>query len=554
MYLFFYLFLFLCINKTLSYEKPNKIKGVNIGSLFVLEPYITPSLFYPFLGLNTKIIGDTYTFCEYLGPKETNKRLQTHWEKWLPYNKLKQLKSYGINTLRIPIGDWMFIPYEVYEKTENNTQCFSDALLFLDKIFDYSESLDLKIILDLHAMKDSQNGFDNSGLTSDLKTTITNNTLYFTHWENRRANWIGTYNSHTQTYDTINKQNINYSLHVIEKILDLYIHKSSFWGIEPVNEPWEHTPLDELKLFYKYVYDIYIRKLGKNIDQKVLVLHDSFRPSNWTDARFLEQDGIPKIKVYLDTHQYMAWGKSIPFNNYIKGAYEWKQPDSIFEVIVGEFSLATDNCMMWLNGFMDNLPGFPLQECFYENCPYKDLYIKEIKKASHGPFGSGISYPLENGQCPTSIPIYLNKNITPDKIWREKINKYDHDNKDKYFMRHLFKALTSGYEQNSGGWVFWNFDTESSSYQWSFLNLMRKKYIHILNKSELQEQKDIEDKKLFINVGFIIFGLTIFIYILHYIILNTRPRTYEYTQIYPVNHSTSLRRTRNIHGYGSIDV
>jgi len=28
-------------------------------------------------------------------------------------------------------------------------------------------------------------------------------------------------------------------------------------------------------------------------------------------------------------------------------------------IIVGEWSLATDNCAMWLNGFNDNLPGFP---------------------------------------------------------------------------------------------------------------------------------------------------------------------------------------------------
>lgn len=28
-------------------------------------------------------------------------------------------------------------------------------------------------------------------------------------------------------------------------------------------------------------------------------------------------------------------------------------------ITVGEWSLATDNCAMWLNGFQDNLPGFP---------------------------------------------------------------------------------------------------------------------------------------------------------------------------------------------------
>ena len=32
-------------------------------------------------------------------------------------------------------------------------------------------------------------------------------------------------------------------------------------------------------------------------------------------------------------------------------------------VVVGEWSLATDNCAMWLNGFNDNLPGMPYLPC-----------------------------------------------------------------------------------------------------------------------------------------------------------------------------------------------
>ena len=36
-----------------------KIKGTNLGSLFVLEPYINPSLFYQFLGINDRVVGDS---------------------------------------------------------------------------------------------------------------------------------------------------------------------------------------------------------------------------------------------------------------------------------------------------------------------------------------------------------------------------------------------------------------------------------------------------------------------------------------------------------------
>ena len=50
----------------------------------VLEPWITPSLFYQFLGKdkdNTAM--DTYTFCQILGPDEANRQLRIHWDTWL---------------------------------------------------------------------------------------------------------------------------------------------------------------------------------------------------------------------------------------------------------------------------------------------------------------------------------------------------------------------------------------------------------------------------------------------------------------------------------------
>ena len=68
-------------------------------------------------------------------------------------------------------------------------------------------------------------------------------------------------------------------------------------------------------------------------------------------------------------------------------------------VIVGEWSLATDNCAMWLNGFQDNLPGYPNVICGYQNCPNPNT---EIIDGSQGPFGSGISTPI-SGMCPVRV-------------------------------------------------------------------------------------------------------------------------------------------------------
>lgn len=56
-----------------------QVRGVNLGGWMVLEPWITPSLFYQFLGKGENEIAiDTYTFCEVLGPEEANRQLRRH--------------------------------------------------------------------------------------------------------------------------------------------------------------------------------------------------------------------------------------------------------------------------------------------------------------------------------------------------------------------------------------------------------------------------------------------------------------------------------------------
>ena len=59
--------------------------GTNAGGWQVLEPWITPSIFYRFLGkTQSEGVGmDQYTFCEALGPEEGNRVLRDHWDSWI---------------------------------------------------------------------------------------------------------------------------------------------------------------------------------------------------------------------------------------------------------------------------------------------------------------------------------------------------------------------------------------------------------------------------------------------------------------------------------------
>ena len=97
-------------------------RGTSIGGWLVLEPWITPSLFYQFLGASEKwgddapshVAFDSYTFCTALGKEEANKQLRRHWSTWVTEEQIKNIKASGAETLRVPVGDWMYVPYEPY--------------------------------------------------------------------------------------------------------------------------------------------------------------------------------------------------------------------------------------------------------------------------------------------------------------------------------------------------------------------------------------------------------------------------------------------------------
>jgi len=82
----------------------------------VLEPWITPSLFYQFLGKDeTSAATDIYNFCKVLGKEEGNRQLKRHWNTWVTEEIIVELKESGaVNSLRLPVGDWMVSSIRFY--------------------------------------------------------------------------------------------------------------------------------------------------------------------------------------------------------------------------------------------------------------------------------------------------------------------------------------------------------------------------------------------------------------------------------------------------------
>lgn len=118
-----------------------------------------------------------------------------------------------------------------------------------------------------------------------------------------------------------------------------------------VNEPWDKIPMEVLKEFYWRTYQLVQLKAP----HWITLLSDSFRLSPSNFGSFMRNCD----NYAIDTHIYQAWAWSNPV--------QWFQQHACMDgdnlllmeslgvpIIVGEWSLATDNCAMWLNGLNDN--------------------------------------------------------------------------------------------------------------------------------------------------------------------------------------------------------
>jgi len=454
----------------------------------VLEPWITPGLFYQFIdGKETTTAMDMWTFCEVLGPEEGNRQLRNHWETWVTEDIIRDLaENMEINSVRLPVGDWMYVPYGPYPG------CTDGALDFVDRLLEWCEEYGISVLLDVHGVKDSQNGFDNSGKAMDVQWT-SKMSFYpvglstFEHWNQRTASWLGKFSRQLFKVPEVNYENIAHSLKVIEEIVRLYRYKPAIYGLEPVNEPWEWSPIEVLKRFYWEGYLI----VKKTAPKWKFVIHDSFRmdPNIWKGF----MAGCPER--VLDTHIYQAWYSPAGRISFYNNACSWKNPINEMEkafgpVVVGEWSLATDNCALWLNGFNDNLPGFPMLPCKYVPC--RSSYIKgnningtqpgvplSKSKPLSGPYGTGVSGPTW-GMCPTGRDWLTEhsgdvENGT-DWVLAPPAAPQGRDASDTV-MTNLARKKINAFYGMGHGFYFWNFRTELEEPHWNYIEAVRLGWI-----------------------------------------------------------------------------
>lgn len=272
------------------------VKGVNLGNWLVLEKWMSPALFE---GTTAE---DEYYLPGQLSPEVYEARIKMHRSEYISERDFACIKRIGMNTVRIPV------PYFIFGDREPFIGCIEE----LDKAFAWAEKYGLKILVDLHTVPFSQNGFDNGGICGVCK------------WSQM-------------------PEEVEYVLDVLEKLANRYGNREGLFGITPINEPitekmWnmmnvpERYPaadkemaegsapntLEFLRDFYNRAYD----RIRPNIaEDKYVVFHDAFQLKAWKE--FLTQ---PRFhNVMLDTHQYLMVAEAMGCKQTLNGYIEYIQ-------------------------------------------------------------------------------------------------------------------------------------------------------------------------------------------------------------------------------------
>lgn len=196
---------------------------------------------------------------------------------------------------------------------------------YIRAALDWARIHELDVMLDLHAVPGSQNGYDNSG----------------------HAGAVGFAHS---------PQNAARAIDSLVKMVEWYINDPKWGGvvkaIELANEPRTGDgliPMDKLRTFYRDAYKAVRGAVNSSaIVRPTVILSDAFKDlSSWDDF-YADNRTFVNGSYALDTHQYQAWAPytSYSFDEHVEAACNLstslERTNAKRPVIVGEFSLGIE--------------------------------------------------------------------------------------------------------------------------------------------------------------------------------------------------------------------
>ncbi|PSS05560.1 hypothetical protein PHLCEN_2v3730 [Hermanssonia centrifuga] len=264
------------------------ISGVNLGGLFVLEPFITPSLFQAYPGsVDEWTLSTQIALANANGSNSQNltQVMENHYSTFITEQDIAQIAGAGLSWIRMPIPFWAIETWaDVGQDTPGGPAVAEPFLAkvcwtYILKVLQWARKYGLRVELDLHTVPGSQNGYNHSGKLGQI-------------------NWLN---------GVMGVANAERTLDYIRAITEFisqpeYVDLIPMFGI--VNEALLTTiGKDQLSSFYLQAYNTIrgITGIGQG-NGPYMVIHDGFTGlAQW--ANFMPGSD----RIALDTHPYFAF-------------------------------------------------------------------------------------------------------------------------------------------------------------------------------------------------------------------------------------------------------
>ncbi|EFP85703.2 uncharacterized protein PGTG_11032 [Puccinia graminis f. sp. tritici CRL 75-36-700-3] len=312
------------LNESWDYSN-HKILGVNLGGWLVIEPFIAPGLFDPYVQEQNPP-SDEWELSVRLG-SSLAKTIEAHYDSFIVEEDFALIASAGLNWVRIPVGWWMI------ETMGSEPFLAGVSWKYFFRAIVWARKYGLRINLDLHAVPGSQNGWNHSGR-------------------------LGTIGFLSGAMGIANAQRtLNYI-----RTLTEFISQPEFKNVVPMfsilNEP--DFTLGSTKALVSWYYESYklIRQIGGigEGNGPFMVIHDAFQgigtggPAKNPWSGFLQ--GADRMG--LDSHTYFAFTTQLSDVNATRPCNAWaarsnQTMEGFGLTMSGEWSLALNDCGLYVN-------------------------------------------------------------------------------------------------------------------------------------------------------------------------------------------------------------
>lgn len=124
------------------------IRGVNLGSYLLYEPWIAQQAWD---NMGCSGAQSEYDCGKQMGQEAVDSAFVKHWESFYTQQDITDMKSAGLNTIRVPVGHW------IDETTVNSDEIFPrGGFKYLRQLCGWATAANMNIIIDHHGAPGSQ--------------------------------------------------------------------------------------------------------------------------------------------------------------------------------------------------------------------------------------------------------------------------------------------------------------------------------------------------------------------------------------------------------------